>query len=490
MEFTSNGRVVRGIAGVGVYIDEIRLKSAGSGMPSVADDIIYYLNSDLIHNCRPDGTNDNLIYNNKTSLVYAAKINDNYVWAAWVNGVTTSWGLHLPDAVLLGMSKSDGSILVGTNYQSGIGLTVYAFNSLTPKYNFPEARPALWFPYPQAWILSLNEFIWVEGGVNLRGSIDVQSPGVGIYHPELLVMDNRYWLLYGRHDDSIVLHAINTPKFGYYWKGPALAPRITPDKSAVVAALNSSEIHIVKWNLFLFSQREIPPVGGSIPIPDPPKPDNPEPEEPKLPAPNKIETVRRMMRLHKDINLLDDNDRGRILDLVCNAEGGPWGRKSKNQEGTDLNTDVLAYKFGDDTMELIDVIAGSDPNPSNPDRGKFATWDTDHKRWKQGDNGFWVPAKPVNGTQPKPEEPSTPGKLPPNVHPISYPAGYVGPKNLGDWILNEFPQLVQAYKDTHDGNDPNYEWAAFQTCRRYGAGLPPGEPAWTLEKMLKHEKGQ
>lgn len=116
-----------------------------------------------------------------------------------------------------------------------------------------------------------------------------------------------------------------------------------------------------------------------------------------MPAPNQIETVRAELRAHPEINVLDDHARGQILDLACAALGGePWGRKSKNAAGTDLNTDTLTYRFPDGTFEIIDVIAGADPNPGNPDRGRFATWDTDGRRWAPGDNGYWVPALPVS----------------------------------------------------------------------------------------------
>jgi hypothetical protein len=87
------------------------------------------------------------------------------------------------------------------------------------------------------------------------------------------------------------------------------------------------------------------------------------------------------------------------------------------------------------------------------------------------------------------QPPQPPGTLPPGVYPITYPPGYVPPKDLNDWIEHEFPVLVQAHIKTQ-GFAPDYTWAAFQTCRRYGAGLPQGEPAWTFDKMLKHELGQ
>jgi hypothetical protein len=57
--------------------------------------------------------------------------------------------------------------------------------------------------------------------------------------------------------------------------------------------------------------------------------------------------------------------------------------------------------------------------------------------------------------------------------------------SLHDWIHVEYPQLVQAYRDTHDGAEPGHEWAAFQTYRRY---LEPN--VWTFPRMLAWERSQ
>lgn len=74
----------------------------------------------------------------------------------------------------------------------------------------------------------------------------------------------------------------------------------------------------------------------------------------------------------------------------------------------------------------------------------------------------WEPDPPP----PPPEEPS----MTPSLH---------------DWIHVEYPQLAQAYRDTHDGNEPGHEWAAFQTYRRY---MEPS--VWTFPKMLAWERSQ
>lgn len=55
--------------------------------------------------------------------------------------------------------------------------------------------------------------------------------------------------------------------------------------------------------------------------------------------------------------------------------------------------------------------------------------------------------------------------------------------SLDHWIHNEFPQLLAAY-EKKQGHlpEPDFEWAAFQTYRRY---MEPD--VWTFEKMLYWE---
>lgn len=141
----------------------------------------------------------------------------------------------------------------------------------------------------------------------------------------------------------------------------------------------------------------------------------PGPVHMSLQAPNLIETVKRMMRVHTDINLLDDDDRAKILELVIKAEGRKeLGRKARNKDGSNKNTDGLTWLRTDGKFEIYDVINGSDPNPDNPDRGKFATWDlglsptNDTGIWEQGENGYWAPGGDVaNGVPVTPAKPPT-----------------------------------------------------------------------------------
>lgn len=56
---------------------------------------------------------------------------------------------------------------------------------------------------------------------------------------------------------------------------------------------------------------------------------------------------------------------------------------------------------------------------------------------------------------------------------------------LDQWIKEEFPQLLAAYIKTQGHSpDPDFEWAAFQTYRRF---MEP--EAWPFDKMLRHELG-
>lgn len=70
------------------------------------------------------------------------------------------------------------------------------------------------------------------------------------------------------------------------------------------------------------------------------------------------------------------------------------------------------------------------------------------------------------------------------ISPAEYKTQYNLP-SLDHWIHVEFPQLLAAYEQTQGHlPEPDFEWAAFQTYRRY---MEPD--VWTFEKMLAHEQG-
>jgi len=69
------------------------------------------------------------------------------------------------------------------------------------------------------------------------------------------------------------------------------------------------------------------------------------------------------------------------------------------------------------------------------------------------------------------------------VTPQEYMKQYNLP-SLDHWIHVEFPQLLAAYTEAQGhAPEPDFEWAAFQTYRRY---MEPD--VWTFEKMLEWEK--
>jgi hypothetical protein len=57
--------------------------------------------------------------------------------------------------------------------------------------------------------------------------------------------------------------------------------------------------------------------------------------------------------------------------------------------------------------------------------------------------------------------------------------------SLHDWIHIEFPQLLAAYEKTQGHKpEPDFEWACFQTYRRF---MEPD--IWPFDRMLRHELG-
>jgi hypothetical protein len=128
-----------------------------------------------------------------------------------------------------------------------------------------------------------------------------------------------------------------------------------------------------------------------------------------LQAPNEKATVARVMAAHPEIDTKDEATRGRILDYVIAELGGkPWGRKARNKDGSNLNTDVLAYLRADGRFEMYDVISGSSGGASwsGPTKGPTV----------QGTNGWWAPGVPVP-TTPDPGDPPDPVE-PPAVEPL------------------------------------------------------------------------
>jgi hypothetical protein len=308
----------------------------------------------------------------------------------------------------------------------------------------------------------------------------------------LVDVDGQFpWIISRLHDDTMNAHPWGE-KFGYHFNSPCWSPDALFVNGKILVACSDGngnptnieiDINLPRVDLTLANPVE-PPIEPPI---------EPPVEPPMFYAPNRIETVKRIMREHPEIDTSHEEERAKILDYFCdeeNPEGQnyPWGRKARNSDGSNKNTDGLTYLLDDNRFEIIDAINGwdGDDEPIPPGSDRLASWEN-YGAFSAGENGYWAPAEPIDdsgngggGTDPNPD-------LPPNVHPITYPSNYVGPKDLGDWMDNEFPQVVKAFQDRQN-RDPDYSWAAFQTCRRYGSGLPPGEDAWLLEDMIKHEQ--
>jgi hypothetical protein len=116
-------------------------------------------------------------------------------------------------------------------------------------------------------------------------------------------------------------------------------------------------------------------------------------------APNEFATVQRVFAAHPEIDRMNEETRGRAIDYVIAELGGrPWGRKARNKDGTNLNTDGLTYLRTDGLYEIYDVISGSNGG---------ATWDGGEPV-VQGQNGWWAPGLPVDGVTPGPTPTPTP----------------------------------------------------------------------------------
>ena len=150
------------------------------------------------------------------------------------------------------------------------------------------------------------------------------------------------------------------------------------------------------------------PAADTAPAPPTPTPDpTPPPPAPQtLIAPNGLEAVARAIREHPEINARDEVARGRLVDYAAAdlnlGADRPWGRKSRNAQGTDLNTDGLTYLRPDGLFEIYDVIGGSTG---------AATWDG-FGPFRPGENGFWVPALPIPASPgPGPTPPPASGSV-------------------------------------------------------------------------------
>ena len=122
-----------------------------------------------------------------------------------------------------------------------------------------------------------------------------------------------------------------------------------------------------------------------------PKYPKPRTEKPLI-APNEQAEVQYTIDHHPEIDTMDEEARGEIIDITArrlNPGGGerPWGRKARhnNPSSPNLNTDAMTFLRPDGLFEIYDVISGIDGQ---------ATWDP-YGPFSQGENGYWWPPNEV-----------------------------------------------------------------------------------------------
>ena len=109
-------------------------------------------------------------------------------------------------------------------------------------------------------------------------------------------------------------------------------------------------------------------------------------------APNEQAEVQRTIDEHPEIDTMDEEARGEIIDITArrlNPGGGekPWGRKARNNDPNNpaLNSDGMTFLRPDGLFEIYDCISGVNGQ---------ATWDG-YGPYAPGENGYWWPPNPV-----------------------------------------------------------------------------------------------
>lgn len=157
-----------------------------------------------------------------------------------------------------------------------------------------------------------------------------------------------------------------------------------------------------KFCWFKWSERAQLPEEVIIPEPKPePKPD-PKPEP--LPVSSQVQDLSHIVITvidqHPEVDRGNEQTRGAIVDYFCIEANKldprkPWGRKARNADGSNKNTDAAVFKRTDEKLEFVDILNG------NPPFG--ASWGVDPKIYNNGENGYWVPVGAPSPTPvPKP----------------------------------------------------------------------------------------
>lgn len=163
--------------------------------------------------------------------------------------------------------------------------------------------------------------------------------------------------------------------------------------------------------------RAMPPYAVVTQPPPPlPPPPPPPPETPTMPvAPNRLTDLQALAAAHPEINRMADGpfapNRGGITHLAAQTFGFPFGRKSRNAQGTDLNDDGLTYALdaNGDSFEIYDILSGGDGSVQWNYAGTFS----------RGQNGYFarIAGTPTPSVDPEPP----PSTLPPSWWSSSHP---------------------------------------------------------------------
>lgn len=218
----------------------------------------------------------------------------------------------------------------------------------------------------------------------------------------------------------------------------------------------------------------------AVPTPEPPAPVPPKPEPVPMPEPEFNLKAEVAAERAKYPAMLTEDQPAQILNAVALAENQrigleEWGLSAKphgnhvpSPQGVFVAYDILHHRS---SMRLFDCLTD--------DLKGTVTWGETVYHGDPVGRPWVAPIRVGPAPQPTPPAPSPAPPAPPS-----------GLPTLHDWIHVEYPQLVAAYKSRHGGHEPSHEWAAFQTCRRGGVMLAPGEAAWSFAKMLAHELAQ
>lgn len=301
-------------------------------------------------------------------------------WATWLNGrgPKGNFGPLDPAGIVMDIGP-DGTVLWCPSQQAGSPIGVLGGPL------FPIIALTLRVCGPGHFVAALADGrIWS----NLLGYATIPA---GVTPFKAHVIGDK--LLYHTHE-HLVFQLFTQPRGIVVAEKPAYSPDMVrvPGGYKVAWCLNEAETDTAQR--FVADTDAFTDLSGLRDVPlvviDPP------PVEPTMQAPNQIAVVRSVMADHPEIDTTREATRGHILPHILRALGGaPWGRKSRNAAGTDLNTDAVTFRRTDGRFEIYDVIDGT--------TGK-AAWDA-YGPFAQGENGYWVAGVDAIDPPPVPDGP-------------------------------------------------------------------------------------